>query len=504
MKEHTSRQFSAAFHTLRDLGDCFVAALLAMTYAGRFVSLRAKRSNLVVPRFVRCGGSHSYRTDGTILIVTIWVVLVLAGLALVFARSMRVAAIVSANHVASLDAECVAAGAAQYAMAKLATGSEEESSDLMDSEPYEGKQVGKGYFWLLRPNLEDDRQLDYGLTDESGKINLNSASEEMLLKLPGMTAELAASIIDWRDEDSEITPGGAEDEYYLSLSEPYNCKNSALETVDEILLIKGASEELLYGEDTNLNSILDDNENDGDFSEPSDNRNGRLDTGFYDYVTVYSVEINKDSDGNQRININDANSRQDLQSALQEVVKEDRTLEIMNNISTNPSFSNVLDFYYSTGLKSEEFSQIVDRLTTSDEESFPGLVNVNTAPKAVLLCLPELEETDVEALISRRDSGKDLDTIAWVTEVLDQEKAVAIGSYITTRSFQYSADILAIAGNGRAYRRYMAVFNMSTQTPQTVYWKSMTHFGWPLNEEIVTALRKGEPLTNAVLNMKTN
>jgi type II secretory pathway component PulK len=442
-----------------------------------------------------------HRTKGTILIVTIWVVLVLAGLALVFARSMRVAAIVSANHVASLEAECIAAGAAQYAKAKLVASSQEESSDLMDSESYEAKEVGKGYFWLLRSNLEDDRKLDYGLTDESGKINLNSASEEMLLKLPGMTAELAASIIDWRDEDSEITPGGAEDEYYLLLSEPYNCKNGPLETVEEILLIKGATEELLYGEDTNLNSVLDDHENDGDLSEPSDNRNGRLDPGFYDYVTVYSVETNLDSEGNQRININDASSRQDLQSALQEVVKEDRALEIMNLVPTNPSFSNVLDFYFSTGLKAEEFSQIVDRLTTSDEKSFPGLVNVNTAPKAVLLCLPELEESDVDALLSRRESDQGLDSIAWVTEVLDQEKAVAVGSYITTRSFQYSADILGIAGNGRAYKRYKAVFDMSTQKPLTVYWKSMTHFGWPLNEEIVTALRKGEPLTNTILNM---
>jgi type II secretory pathway component PulK len=441
------------------------------------------------------------RTDGTILIVTIWVVLVLAGLALVFARSMRVAAIVAANHVASLEAESIATGAVEYARAKLTTSEEEGTSDLMDSEPYEAKQIGKGYFWLLRPNLENDRELDFGLTDEAGKINLNSASEEMLLRLPGMTAELAASIIDWRDEDSEITPGGAEDEYYLLLPEPYNCKNAPLETVDEILLIKGASEELLYGEDTNLNSILDDHENDGDLSDPPDNRNGRLDTGFYDYVTVYSIETNLDSEGNKRININDAGKRGDLQSALVEIVKEDRALEIMNLVPTNPSFANVLDFYFKTGLKSEEFSQIIDRLTTSDEESFPGLVNVNTAPKAVLLCLPGLEESDVEALLSRRSSNKGLDTIAWVTEVLSRDKAVAIGSYITTRSSQYSADIVSIAGNGRAYKRYKAVFDMSQGKPRVVYWKSMTHFGWPLNQEIVAALRKGQPLTNIILGM---
>jgi hypothetical protein len=323
----------------------------------------------------------------------------------------------------------------------------------------------------------------------------------MLLRLPGMTAELAASIIDWRDEDSEISPGGAEDEYYLLLSQPYNCKNSPLETVDEILLIKGASKEILYGEDTNLNSILDDNENDGDLRDPDDNRNGRLDSGFYDYITVYSVETNLDADGNQRININDAQSRADLQNEIQEIVKEERALEIMSLIPTRPSFANVLHFYFTTGMKTEEFSQIVDRLTTSDEETLPGLINVNTAPKAVLLCLPDLEESDVEALLSRRNSDKGLDSIAWVAEVLEQEKAVAVGSYITTRSFQYSADIVSVAGNGRAYKRCKTVFDMSQKTPKIVYWKSMTHFGWPLNQQIVATLREGQALTDTIINM---
>ncbi|MHC4167192.1 MAG: helix-hairpin-helix domain-containing protein [Planctomycetota bacterium] len=449
----------------------------------------------------RAGRPRHVRARGTILIVTIWVVLVLAGLALVFARSMRIAAIVSANHVASLKAESVAAGASEFIMAQLAAG-EEETGDLMDSEPYEAVELGDDYFWVLRSNLEDDDEFDYGLTDEAGKVNLNSASEEMLLRLPGMTAELAASIIDWRDEDSEISPGGAEDEYYLLLPEPYNCKNSELETVDEILLIKGASEELLYGEDTNLNGILDDNENDGDLSDPDDNRNGRLDTGFYDYVTVYSVEENVDGEGGDRININDAGARGDIQSALQEFLKEERVLEVMSLIPTRPAFANILDFYYMTGLKFEEFTQIADRLTTSDQETMPGVVNVNTASKEVLLCLPGLEENDADALLSYRGRNDELDSIAWVTNVLDRDKAIGIGAFITVRSFQYSADIVCLSGNGRAYKRYKAVFDVAGGTPHVVYWKSLTHSGWPLNGQIVAALRKGEPLTNTILGMK--
>ena len=149
---------------------------------------------------------------------------------MVFARSMRVAAAVSANHVASLQAESVAAGALEYVVAKLTErcrGRRPRRKRARPGRPtyYEAMQVGKGYFWVLRSNLESDREFDYGLTDEAGKINLNSASLEMLQKLPGMTAELAASIIDWRDEDSDVTTGGAENEYYLLQPTAYHCKN---------------------------------------------------------------------------------------------------------------------------------------------------------------------------------------------------------------------------------------------------------------------------------------
>ncbi len=443
-----------------------------------------------------------YRAGGTVLIVTIWVVLVLAGLALVFACSMRVAAVVSANHVASLQAECIGAGASQYVIALLSASTEEQGTVSDEGESYEAMQVGEGYFWVLRSNLESDREFEYGLTDEAGKINLNSASQDMLQRLPGMTAELAASIIDWRDEDSDVTPGGAESEYYLLLPEPYQCKNAPLETVDEILLIKGASQELLYGEDTNLNGFLDDHENDGDASEPDDNHNGRLDAGFYDYVTVYSEEANVDGQGNPRININTASARRDLQAALEEVVSPERALEIMSQVSTNPDYADTLDFYFRTGMKYEEFSQIADRLTTTNEETLPGLVNVNTACKHVLMCLPELEESDAEALVSYRSSNEQLGSIAWVTQVIDREKAVAIGPFITVRSFQCSADIVCLSGNGRAYKRYQAVLDVRDGSPRIIYWKTLTHCGWPLDGQIVAALRKGQPLTSVVLGAR--
>jgi len=168
-----------------------------------------------------------------VLITAMWVVLVLAGMTLVLARSVRVEAMISANFVASLQAEAIARGALRFVLATVATDSASATEAAC-----EAVQVGDGYFWILRPDLEDSQAYAFGITDEAGRVNLNSASQDMLLKLPGMSTELAAAVLDCRDSDNEVSPGGAESEYYLLLKDPHDCKNAPFETVDELLLVK--------------------------------------------------------------------------------------------------------------------------------------------------------------------------------------------------------------------------------------------------------------------------
>ncbi len=439
------------------------------------------------------GMNEPANRKGSVLIVTIWVIMVLTGLVFVFARTMRVSAFTAANAVASQQAEALATGALHCVRALVESGEDLEEESMDDL--YEEVHVGEGYYWLLRPDLEDDHQNDYGLVDESSKINLNSASLEMLQKLPEMTAELAASIIDWRDEDSDLTEGGAESEYYLLQADPYECKNALLETVEEVLLIQGGSKDILFGEDTNNNGMLDDNENDGDESAPSDNSNGSLEGGLYDYVTVYSTEKNVDAEGNARININDAQNRTQLSDLLTETFDEERSLLLMATYPMNPNFDSILEYYYRSTMEQEEFAQIADKLTTTDDEETVGLVNINRAPKPVLLCLPSLEESDVDNLIDKRStSSTELESIAWVVDVLDRNKAEAIGQYITTQSYQYRADIVTVSNNGRAFRRYVTVMDTLASPARVKYWKSLTHMGWPLEREILTTLRSGKAL----------
>lgn len=428
---------------------------------------------------------------GSVLIVTIWIVLVLAGLVLVFSRSMRVEAIASANQLSSLKADEIAVGAVTFIRTRL---NEDDITLRLEGEtPYEAIQLGDGYFWLLRPNYTDDRSYYYGIRDEAAKINLNNATYEMLLKLPNMTSELAASIIDWRDADSDLTQGGAEDEYYLLLDEPYYCKNSELESVEEVLLLKGASKELLYGEDMNRNGFLDPNENDADTGEPSDNYNGKLDRGFYEYVTVYSIESNVDSSGEERININNS-SGMELSDLLRDVVKDEFKLaEIMTSLRFS-NYESVLDFYIKSGLTEDQFKQVEDKLTTSSQENIQGLININTAPKEVLMCLPGLDESDVDDIIDKRNSSDiDKNSLMWVAELLPQ-KAGEIGAYLTTRSFRYSADIISLSGDGRSYQRYRMIADTRDDNFKTLYWKSLKNLGWPLDDQIINKLRSEKSL----------
>lgn len=92
------------------------------------------------------------------------------------------------------------------------------------------------------------------LQDESAKINLNLVMEEQLRRsldaigIPRHDADIIAdSILDWRDVDSAHRLNGAEDDYYQSLNPPYRAKNGRLDTVEELLLIRGVTPDYYYG-----------------------------------------------------------------------------------------------------------------------------------------------------------------------------------------------------------------------------------------------------------------
>ena len=87
-----------------------------------------------------------------------------------------------------------------------------------------------------------------------------NGGREMLMALPGMTVDIADAIMDWIDDDDETREFGAEFDYYQSLGSPYEPNNGPFNTVEEILLVRGVTPEMLFGADINRNGMIDQHE----------------------------------------------------------------------------------------------------------------------------------------------------------------------------------------------------------------------------------------------------
>jgi DNA uptake protein ComE-like DNA-binding protein len=331
-------------------------------------------------------------------------------------------------------------------------------------------------------------RLNFGLVDEASKLNLNSVISNQLFWLPRMTVDLTQAILDWRDTNGT----GPTVTYYAMQQPSYQCKCDPFETVDELRLLYGADMDTLIGEDVNRNGILDPNETD-------DNQNGMLDPGILEYVTVYSREPNTNSDGSAKVNISSlASGSGPLNSLLQTNFGIVRAKEILTQLRSQPSgtntaianFNSPLRFYVTSQMTATEFALIATNLTTTNGSYISGRVNVNTASAAVLTCLLGDDLAAAQQLVNYRQANpNNLTSIAWVKDALGQSYSDAVttleaGDYLTTQSYQFTADIAALGPYGRGYRRVKFVFDTSSGTPQIVYRQDLTHLGWALGKEV--------------------
>lgn len=443
---------------------------------------------------------HGVAQRGSVLIIVLWVAFGLVSLAIYFANSSSLELRAADNRVAALEAEQAIAGAARYISNALANVTEPGVPPDSATLKVEAIQIGTARFWLIGQPLdeEDDLEVTFGLVDEGAKLNLNTATAAMLAKLPRMSAELAAAVVDWRDEDSNPSENGAEDELYARLNPPYRCKNAPFESIEELRLVYGFTQDILYDEDANMNAVLDRNEDDENATAPNDNHDGKLDRGVLAYVTVHSKQPNTRTNGDAKINIATVDT-QALARLMTEVgISAERVPQVLLRFSTNappggtnqppPSGNNtngsVLQFYVRSGLTAEEFHLIENDVTTSTNAMLEGLVNVNTATATVLACLPGLDAEKADALIATRSGTDTQHSIAWLKDALEAQVAEQVGPFITGRSYVHTADIAALGHHGRGYSRVKFIFDTTEGGAKIRQRLDLTHLGWALGLEV--------------------
>ncbi|MBC8094300.1 MAG: general secretion pathway protein GspK [Akkermansiaceae bacterium] len=328
-------------------------------------------------------------------------------------------------------------------------------------EEFRNIALGRGEFQVFRRGRDDEGGgVFYGVSDEDSRLNINAASTDALGKLNGMTPELVAAIADWRDADNGAMPGGAESEYYLSMQPPYQTRNGPFQTIRELLMVRGMSVPLLFGNDSSHNSLLDAEDEEGKDVFVNEHATD-ADLGWARWLTVNSRVSNVNAAGEDRVNVQSADEAaltkvpgitQDIARAIVSYRGQNQfqsiadLLDVTSGGATNRGGSgasrnqNQSSGSGASGRKviSEELlMDIGDDVTVLDSsDAQQGWININTAGLDVLATLPGVDRQMAQAIISHRQSSGFFPNVAGLLKVpgISANNLKQLAPLITVRS----------------------------------------------------------------------
>lgn len=205
--------------------------------------------------------------NGIVLFLVLWVLMLLSVIAGEFCRTMRTEVNVTRNFKEGTQAYYIAVAGLNRAIAEIIR----DDIVPVQAESAEGEEEEEEAIkWRINTDIPavtfGQGQFEVKIENESGKININKAQRGLLrMMLDGFDLEdidkdvIVDSILDWRDKDDFHRLNGAEDDYYLSLPEPYKCKNGDFDLVEELLLVKGVTPEIFYGGLRDMTTVYQDN-----------------------------------------------------------------------------------------------------------------------------------------------------------------------------------------------------------------------------------------------------
>jgi len=195
---------------------------------------------------------------GAVLVLALCTLFVLGALGLGVGRYVAAGIRMAGRLESGTAAWCLARAAAERAI--LEAVADTNGWDSLD-ESWSGasKRLGRaplGGGWCevrrpAEPGVGPDAA-PCGLTDEESRVNVNTAWPDLLRAfvenaggVDSVSARnVAAAILDWRDADDDLRPGGGESGYYGERSPPYACGNGNLGRPEELLLVRGVDAEL--------------------------------------------------------------------------------------------------------------------------------------------------------------------------------------------------------------------------------------------------------------------
>jgi very-short-patch-repair endonuclease len=201
----------------------------------------------------RRGGSKR----GSALVVVLWILMIIALIVSTFAFEMQLESKIITLQRKRFKADQLALAGIEMAKAMLAFKEEKNTTGgkTVSEDPYlnEVSKITNG----IPVNFEEklgDGTVRLRIDFEEGRRNIKKLNPEewkVLFEQAGIPNTLWDGMLDcladWQDENDLHQLNGAESDDSFYKKRGYECKNAAVDTVDELLLIKNWDEEVLYG-----------------------------------------------------------------------------------------------------------------------------------------------------------------------------------------------------------------------------------------------------------------
>jgi general secretion pathway protein K len=198
---------------------------------------------------------------GVALILTLLIISLIVTLTLQLNTSMRSEVHAAYNLRDGITLEYVAKSGFYGAMALL------KDDDMTYDWLLDDWQMLEQYAAFSPTLFEEETSFKVTIKDLTGEIQINKlidnqsqvdlSQRDLLTRFLNLDEfdlesdqvdDIVDAVIDWLDPDDNTTGfGGAENSYYQSLEDPYFCRNGPMESIEELLLVKGITKELYEG-----------------------------------------------------------------------------------------------------------------------------------------------------------------------------------------------------------------------------------------------------------------
>jgi DNA uptake protein ComE-like DNA-binding protein len=341
---------------------------------------------------------HSSNERGLSLVATLWTLTILSVLATQLLHSIYLERRVQANFADRTKFHFAAKAGFEHTIAMLRG----------DRTPFDS--LGEDWAITVEDRVEDGLvegalltyQVD--ITDESSKVNINTAEVNTIQGL--------LDLLGYEDVQSpDQSLAGS-----IVASRPFR-------SVRDLAKVPGMTTTLLYGRQQPTAGGLN--------IEDTEAQNI---PGLVEFATVYSVDMNTDASGQNRVNVKSAESQQLIQlrgNNNQPVFSQGEADSLIQQSDSIESIGDVLDL---KAISEQTFNSIRDRLRTDSEEDDAGLVNINTADANQLQTLDGIDEGIANRIIDHRNTQGNFQSVDAIKDV----------NLVTTNEFKGIVDGISI------------------------------------------------------------